>query len=672
MTAVPNIRKTIHYKTVISLLLGLIGLCVNLQVLQFDFPPYQAVLMPGLALPMVAALAWGWPYGLLSAAVGLGGQSLWHPGWPSDGWRLFVVIPPLTLWMVWHAWCASRHRHNTFPALNPYYAEIPYRLCHSLALFAILHWSVPSSIQAVEPLRTASSKIVSQVLFTATEQTINAYVVLLMADILMSLGPIRKFLGLKKCPGRLVTGYVISASLVFGLLFWIIDGLVDYYKFREHLRFLIFKAPEGVLDSILLNVSSPDLFARTAFVVTCLTAGLIVARLLQNQIQGQIALRQSETRYRRLHETMSDAFVQKDMFGKIVDSNQAYQQMIGHSNQKLLGIKEIDLTPTWWHDTEAKIIADQVVPHGKSEVYEKEYIRKDGTVFPVELRTFLITDDADIPLGMWAIVRDITQRKQGELEREKTMVALERSNEDLKQFAYVASHDLQEPLRMVSSYTQLLSERYGERLDEKAHKFINYAVDGATRMQALIRDLLAFTRVETRAESLKTIDAHNALGKAIANLKTMIDETATLVMADDLPRVRADETQLVQVFQNLVNNGIKFRGSAPACIHISSRPMNDHWRFSVEDNGIGIESRFKDKIFVIFQRLHTRDEYPGTGIGLALCKRIIDRHHGRIWFESIPGKGTTFYFTIPFLESEEPTHGEHSNRKTHRYSAGGG
>ena len=208
---------------------------------------------------------------------------------------------------------------------------------------------------------------------------------------------------------------------------------------------------------------------------------------------------------------------------------------------------------------------------------------------------------------------------------------------------------------MLASYTQLLAERYDNQLDDKARKFINYAVDGASRMQALIRDLLAFSRVETHVQGLKPVDAHSALGDAIANLKAMIDETGTLITTDDLPHVRADETQISQVFQNLIANGVKFRKkSSNPHIHVSANHQNGNWCFSVKDNGIGIDTKYQDRVFVVFQRLHTRHEYPGTGIGLALCKRIIDRHGGKIWFESTLRQGTTFYFTLPPIEREGP------------------
>jgi signal transduction histidine kinase len=238
------------------------------------------------------------------------------------------------------------------------------------------------------------------------------------------------------------------------------------------------------------------------------------------------------------------------------------------------------------------------------------------------------------------LAKEVAARKR--MERE-----LRRSNEELQQFAYVASHDLQEPLRMVSSFTQLLSRRYRDELDQDAQDFIDYAVDGANRMQDLINDLLAFSRVNTRGESLVPVDAGAALGQARANLRLALEDSRGLITNEDLPRVMADEGQLVRVFQNLLGNAIKYAGEEPPRIHISAERQAEMWRFAVEDNGIGIEPQYHERIFIIFQQLHGREEYGGTGIGLAICKRIVERHGGQIWVESALGEGATFYFTLP-------------------------
>ncbi|MFL5351537.1 PAS domain-containing protein [Archangium sp.] len=241
------------------------------------------------------------------------------------------------------------------------------------------------------------------------------------------------------------------------------------------------------------------------------------------------------------------------------------------------------------------------------------------------------------------------ERRRAELSLQEHARELARSNEELQQFAYVASHDLQEPLRMVASYTQLLARRYQGRLDADADEFIRYAVDGVNRMQRLIQDLLAYSRVGTRGHEFKPLASGQALDKALANLKTLVDESGATLIQGKLPQVMVDETQLVQLFQNLVGNALKFRGSSPPRVLVEAERQGNEWRFTVEDNGIGIEPQYYERIFVIFQRLHGKEEYPGTGIGLAICKKIVERHGGRIGLDSQPGQGTTFWFTLPAI-----------------------
>jgi len=207
---------------------------------------------------------------------------------------------------------------------------------------------------------------------------------------------------------------------------------------------------------------------------------------------------------------------------------------------------------------------------------------------------------------------------------------------------------------MVASYTQLLAQRYGDRLDQDAHEFIGFAVDGAARMRRLINDLLEYSRVTTQGDNLAPVDAQAALGQALTNLRAAIQDTGGVVTAEPLPWVLADATQLAQVFQNLVGNALKFRGEAPPLVHITVTPREGAWLFAVADNGIGIDPQYFDRIFIIFQRLHPSHRYPGTGIGLALCQRIVERHGGRLWVESAPGQGSTFYFTLKRAEGGRP------------------
>jgi PAS domain S-box-containing protein len=243
--------------------------------------------------------------------------------------------------------------------------------------------------------------------------------------------------------------------------------------------------------------------------------------------------------------------------------------------------------------------------------------------------------------------KDITEIKRAEEALQEAMADLERSNAELEQFAYVASHDLQEPLRMVSSFTQLLSQRYKGKLDADADDFVTYAVDGANRMQRMISDLLAYSRVGTRGKPLELTYCEVVFDHTLANMKLAIEESGAMITHDPLPSVMADDSQLVQLFQNLIDNAIKFRGDQPLQVHVGVESKDGEWVFSVRDNGIGIDPQYKDRIFVIFQKLHVGGQYPGTGVGLATCRKIVERHGGRIWVESEPGKGATFYFTMP-------------------------
>lgn len=253
-------------------------------------------------------------------------------------------------------------------------------------------------------------------------------------------------------------------------------------------------------------------------------------------------------------------------------------------------------------------------------------------------------------LALYSLRRRLAEQnerlRQEIAAREETQAALLRSNAELEQLAYVASHDMQEPLRMVASYLQLVAQRYKGQLDADADEFIGFAVDGAKRMQALINDLLAYSRVGTRARPFEPTDCNKVMQTALANLGVAIVESGAQITHDDLPTVMGDSSQLVQLFQNLIGNAIKFRGTEPMRVRVGAEADDGHWQFSVRDNGIGIAPEYHQRIFVMFQRLHGRTEYPGTGIGLAICKKIVERHGGTVWVESQPGQGSTFKFTI--------------------------
>jgi len=272
--------------------------------------------------------------------------------------------------------------------------------------------------------------------------------------------------------------------------------------------------------------------------------------------------------------------------------------------------------------------------------------RADGSYVWVEDHMIKVRNNGDSHMA--GVLINITEHKTTEEKLKQLAEKLSQSNKELEQFAYVASHDLQEPLRMVASYIQLLQRRYKGKLSGEADEFINYAVDGVIRMKTLINDLLVYSRVNTKESPLEDVDINKVVDQTRTNLHAAIEESGATINSEPLPVVKANNLQINQLFQNLISNAIKFRkpDTAPV-VNISAKHAGDEWLFTVQDNGIGIDKEFSDKIFVIFQRLHNSSEYPGTGIGLAICKRIVEKLGGHLWVESNPGEGSTFNFTIP-------------------------
>jgi PAS domain S-box-containing protein len=363
-------------------------------------------------------------------------------------------------------------------------------------------------------------------------------------------------------------------------------------------------------------------------------------------------LAQMKGKYRGLLEAAPDAMVVVNQGGEIVLLNVQAEKQFGYWRNELLGQKVKNIIPQGFaerliadsHRSAAEALAQQIGTgielHGR---------RKDGSEFPIEIMLSPLENAEGILVT--AAIRDISVRKKSEANLLQKVAELNRSNEELGQFAYIASHDLQEPLRMVASYTQLLSRRYKGKLDADADDFIAFAVDGASRMQRLIQDLLAYSRVRTMGSNLLDTSSEDALQQALINLRGAIEESSALVTHDPLPSVMADEMQLTQLFQNLVGNAIKYQGSGVPRVHIAAaRSSGKKWTFSVQDNGLGIDPQYFEKIFGVFQRLHKREEFAGTGIGLAICKKIVEQHGGSISVESQPGRGSTFRFAL--AESE--------------------
>lgn len=379
--------------------------------------------------------------------------------------------------------------------------------------------------------------------------------------------------------------------------------------------------------------------------------------------RAEDALHRSQKIFRETLEKSLDGFARVDMNNRFIEVNPAFEEIVGYAEEELRRMTVQEITPESFHDMEAGMM-ETLLKNGHTHLFEKEYRRKDGSLVPVELRVYLSADEENNPLEMWAYVRDITERKQREAENEAYLQALKQSNKELEEFAFMASHDLQEPLRKIQMFGDRIRDKYSDILDQRGRDYLERMIRASTRMRDLIRALLEYSRISTRPRPIEPVDMNDVLKEALSNLEFQIQETGARIETDDLPTVEADYHQMLQLIQNLVGNALKFhRPDVPPRVRITARkvertlrrgkgkgPRDGDYEIRVTDNGIGFDLRHLDKIFKPFQRLHGKDRFEGVGMGLAICRKILDRHGGSIKVESEEGKGSTFIVTLPLKQ----------------------
>lgn len=334
-----------------------------------------------------------------------------------------------------------------------------------------------------------------------------------------------------------------------------------------------------------------------------------------------------------------------DIKGTITYINKKFCEISKYSPEELIG-QNHRIINSGFHPKEFFRDMYRTIANGRVWKGQIKNRAKDGSYYWVDTTIVPLTNREGKLSKYLAIRFDITAQKRIEEELVKALLDVEQSNSELEQFAYIASHDLQEPLRMIGSYSQLLTRRYEGKLDAKADQYINYITEGVQRMQTLIKDLLHYSRTATSKEDMQPVDLNIVMTEVLTDLKVAIETSHADIKVSPLPSLKANHTQVRQLFQNLIGNAIKFRGDESPVIEVSVQEESEVWQFSIKDNGIGIDPEFSEKIFMLFQRLNDREKYPGTGIGLAVCKKIVERHGGKIWIESEAGKGTTFFFTM--------------------------
>lgn len=377
---------------------------------------------------------------------------------------------------------------------------------------------------------------------------------------------------------------------------------------------------------------------------------LVLQRDISDRKKTEAALKKNEERLQLALEGSGDGLWDWNIITGEVYLSSRWLEMLGYSNDELSG--NVNTWEKLIHPEDKSWVMDVLHNHLENDSYPYDFEYRMQTQsgewkWIGNYGKVVACDDNGKPIRMAGTHKDISDRKKNEEFLKQVNKELAKSNEELERFAYLASHDLREPLRMVTSFTTLLAKRYSERLDQDADKIIGFAVDGARRMEELIDDLLEYSRVDKKNCSLNIVDCETVLDDALGNLQLLISETDTEIIRRNLPTVLGDSGQLVQLFQNLINNAIIYCSEKPPKIEIAVEDRDKEWLFWIKDNGIGIDPQYSDRIFQIFQRLHTKEEYPGTGIGLAICNKIVEIHGGEIWVESAEGKGSTFFFTLP-------------------------
>ncbi len=413
----------------------------------------------------------------------------------------------------------------------------------------------------------------------------------------------------------------------------------------------IFDAP--LPDSVIILVNQLLFVALTFSIVVMVNRRLLVqlGSDIRRRVEVERALRRSEAKFSAAFQTIPDAVLISVMeTGELIEVNESFYRITGYTRDQIQGRTTLDIG-LWMRPDDRLLFVEAMEADGRVDRIHVQFRRADGEAFSAELSSEIL--QVEELTCVLTVFRDVTEEELSKQRLSERTEELVRSNRDLEQFAYVASHDLQEPLRMVINYTQLMQRRYAGRLDSDADDFMGFALEGAHRMHVLITELLAYSRVQSTGKEPTRTDLEEALRGATINLAAAIDESGATVTHDPLPFALCDKTQVVQVFQNLIGNALKFHGAEPPRIHVGAVRFEDTWTISVKDNGIGIESEYFDQVFQIYRRLGARSEYPGTGMGLAICKRILERHGQQIWVESTPGEGSTFFFTLSAVPDQD-------------------
>ncbi|MBC7487470.1 MAG: PAS domain S-box protein [Cytophagaceae bacterium] len=616
-------------KVILSILCGIVSLLASPYGIEFMLGSIQIDLPWSLLFPIFISMAFGWQYGLLTGLSG--GAFFPFLLWEQDGWaNVSTSILYLTFFVLLGIAADDRYNKKTTIALL--------RLACALGIYISFNYvydyfvfnrmlSLNPSFWSSHAITNLSQEILNGLVF---KDSINVIALTLAADTLLRLPFVRKLIGMQVPADMKANTFIFITTLCIPIIVW--------------LAFI-------GMGAMLLRGENALQYEHKSFALLLILAnGFLVARLLfhfsENQFYIQSRLNESEERYRLIFENVEDVVYQMALDGIVLDISPSVYQMIGYTAKEIIGGRSTCLYET---DEERNVHLHLLSIEGSLNDYEITVRNKEGVFKHVSVNSRIIFDAHGMPHHIDGVIRDLTERKTYEMQIETQNQQLQIKNKELEQFAYISSHDLQEPLQTLLSVSNTLSEEYKGKLDQKADTYLTFINQSAARMQELVRGLLNYARIG-KSETLTPIDTQQLVKEIVSDMQSYIKAHEANVAWQQLPVIDGYAAELKQLFSQLIGNAIKFSkpGIKPEII-VSAKKQIGFWLFSIQDNGIGIETKDQEKIFMIFKRLHNRNEYDGTGIGLSHCKKIVALHGGNISVHSTPGKGSTFNFSIPRL-----------------------
>lgn len=661
-------NREVKYKTTVSLILGLLGFVLNFFPVNFATEKHQASFLLGAVFPMIVAIAWGWKYGLLSATLGLGCQSMWFLWMPKSGWAPFVSVPPFTAWVVWHGWCNEKYKKTGERKWQPYIAEIPFRIVNSVLIYTAFRWLFNFNPPPWAP-NASTHMALSFAHFIVVKEVINGYFVLLVVDVLLVIAAVRGFFRLPQHPKQENVTYVMSAMFLLAFAFWLIDSFITMYMFN----------PErlSMLDLLGFDVPTQSLYIRSAFLVACLTGGVVASEYMKKQSKSEKELHRSREKTERILASSPISIIVTDLQGRILECNQAALDIFGYKKRKqMIGTFAEDLVGQEHKQRAGEdILETQTTGLLKNQEYS--FQTKTGATFCGEISMSVTRDTSGSPVSIVMQTQDISDRKTAELQRQEQSTFLEQLVEErtaelhkaqgqlirkeklaaLGKLAGTVAHELRNPLGAMKNSAYLLNVIMKDFIQENQDKdkvaldfkeSLQILNDEVAKSERIITTLLDFAR--PRRPLFVKLEIDKFIRQLISNTKLPSTVQLHEKLEDGLPPSEADTDMLQDAFANIILNAVQAMPHGGELTILSAwDKKTDKFCISISDTGVGISEEDQK---VIFEPLFTT-KAKGVGLGLAIAQEAIEAHNGTITVNSYLGKGTTFTICLPVVISNQ-------------------